>query len=354
MNPAGDVVHLARLADVAGLQGRTADAFAVLRRVERRTTAKDQGYFDLELADTSATVDGKVWNDQKKAFAAMEQLTAGVAVKLRFAVTSYQDAPQLRILDLRPARDGDAGYDASLLFGRTPSWLHARAFRTLVIDIETVPDTGIREMPPTIVKALTEFSRRKEMDESLVRGLSPFFATVVALAFGEADGDDDTPIEVIAVPRNEAEAATLPDWAHAVDEATLLESFWSLAAAARTVVTYNGMGFDVPFLVGRSLTHGIPARVDLLSQRYKLRPHLDLLEILGQRGRGPSNLDVVCWAFDIESPKGEMDGSMVAPAYASGRIAEIATYNRADVRATRAVYRRVRDLLLRFRTDWSD
>ena len=65
-----------------------------------------------------------------------------------------------------------------------------------------------------------------------------------------------------------------------------------------------------------------------------------------------SNLDVVCWALGIESPKGQMDGSMVAPAYARGEIEEIARYNLADVRATTAVFHHVRDGLLRYRKDW--
>ncbi|MCC6782437.1 MAG: ribonuclease H-like domain-containing protein [Planctomycetes bacterium] len=353
MSAAPQYALLTDLGELAAHEGREAAAFALLRKVERRRTAQGQDFFDLELADVKATANAKVWGESKRAFEAIATLQTGAAVKVAFRVTRYQGALQLVVLELREAREGEPGFDRSRLFGRAPDWLAGRHCRVLVIDIETVPDTGIRDMPPTIVKALTEFSKRKDVDESLVRGLSPFFAKVVSLAFGEGSGDADHAIEVLAVPRGEAEAATLPEWAHAVDEATLLESFWSLAAAAETVVTYNGFGFDVPFLVGRSLVHGIPARVDLLSQRFKLRPHLDLLEILGQRGRGPSNLDVVCWALGIASPKGEMDGSMVAPAYESGRIAEIAVYNREDVRATRAVYRRVQELLLRFRHDWS-
>ena len=119
-------------------------------------------------------------------------------------------------------------------------------------------------------------------------------------------------------------------------------------------MTYNGRGFDVPFLVNRSLIHRIPARVDLLSSRYSLRPHLDLLQVLkhGAFGTGPTTLDVVCWSFGIESPKGQMDGSMVAPAYEKGQIEEIADYNAADVTATTRVYQRVRDLVLQYRTDW--
>jgi len=118
-------------------------------------------------------------------------------------------------------------------------------------------------------------------------------------------------------------------------------------------VTFNGRSFDLPFLVARSLIHGIPARRDLLSSRFTPRPHLDLWEMLSQKDRGPSKLEVVCWALGIASPKGEMDGSKVAPAYARGEIVKIAEYNAHDVRATAAVFRKVRDLVLRFRADWN-
>ena len=150
-------------------------------------------------------------------------------------------------------------------------------------------------------------------------------------------------------------AAEPPDWTadwQAEDaEADLLRAFWVLAGNAEVVVSYNGRGFDVPFVQGRSLIHGIDARVDLLSNRYSLRPHLDLYYALGQM-RGPSSLDVVCWALGLTSPKEDMDGSMVATTYEKGDIASIALYNAGDVRATTGVYQHVRDRLLRFRDDW--
>jgi predicted PolB exonuclease-like 3'-5' exonuclease len=72
----------------------------------------------------------------------------------------------------------------------------------------------------------------------------------------------------------------------------------------------------------------------------------------GRDGRGPASLDVVCWALGMPSPKEVMDGSMVATYFAKGDVATIAEYNAGDVRATSAVYQRVRDGLLRFRDDW--
>src|SRR5690606_32142188 len=137
-------------------------------------------------------------------------------------------------------------------------------------------------------------------------------------------------------------------------EPELLRSFWHLASAAELVVSFNGRGFDVPYLVLRSVIHQVPARVDLLSSPYSLRPHLDLFRLIGhgRGGLGSTSLDVVCWALGIDSPKGAMDGSMVAPAYARGEIESIASYNAADVRATAAVFRHLREQLLPFRNDW--
>src|SRR5690606_8766311 len=152
---------------------------------------------------------------------------------------------------------------------------------TLVFDIETVPDGNIRDMPATIVKALTEFAERRDMDESAVRGLSPFFGKIVSLAFGEGDGGappqelaggaepsappqelaggdepgggaqelaardepggeepsgrrpGSTPgddLRALVVPRSPDDAIGLPDWATPVSAPELPQCLWSPAA----------------------------------------------------------------------------------------------------------------------------
>lgn len=334
-----------------------ADVFARLRRAERRTTRDGRPYYELRLADAGSEVDGRIWSDRQEAMQAIAAMPSGALVKVRFEVDVYQDVVQLKVLRLRPLQDDERERALPRIQGDMPDWLRPLCCETLVLDIETVPDRGIREMPPTIVKTLTEHAQRTERDEGAVRALSPYFGKVVSLAFGDGqrvggDGDGAAGIHVLAVPRDEDRLDDHPDWLHPVTEPELLRCFWQLAACADLVVTFNGRHFDVPFLVGRSLVHGIPARVDLLgTPRWALRPHLDLLDVVGQRGRGPSNLDVVCWALGIDSPKGAMDGSLVAPAYDGGRLVEIAGYNRQDVRATAAVYRRARDLVLRQRPE---
>ena len=96
-----------------------------------------------------------------------------------------------------------------------------------------------------------------------------------------------------------------------VDESELLTAFWDVAKHYETVVTFNGRGFDVPFIYLRSALLNVPiSRKDWLGYRFQTDPHCDLAEQLtfyGVSGREGAarrfNLDFYCKAFGIESPK---------------------------------------------------
>ncbi|GDY01458.1 hypothetical protein LBMAG49_07870 [Planctomycetota bacterium] len=339
------------------------DVFAQLRSVRELTTNQGQPYLVLELVDLSAMFEGKIWSDSTKALQAAKAAVPNQTVKLRGMVKSYRGKPQLIIENLRPVLPGDEGFDLGQIVDPALSAVEDLVCRTLVIDIETVPAHDRTAMPESVAEALTQFAQRKEPGAGkdiiearigMAMGLSPLFGKVVSLAIGDGDaepGQED--ITVLAVPPEGALIDPVPPWLRLMSEPELLAAFWALASKAEVVVTFNGRNFDIPFLATRSMIHGIPARCDLLSQRFSLKPHLDLIELLNQRDKGPGKLDVICWALGIESPKGEMDGSMVAPAYARGEILKIAEYNAHDVRATTAVFRKVRDSVLRYRKDWS-
>ena len=352
--PLDDLSHAS--AQASGQASGVFDCYAMLRSSAEGRTKDGKPYVDIEISDQTTAVRGKIWHDAQPAIEAVRDLEPGRAVKLRFECGSYKGALQLNIKQLRAVTTEDADYRPAVVFGEGIELVEDLICKTLVFDIETVPATDKRKVPATIAESLGKYADRKEMDTHAVMGLSPFFGKVISLAFGEGDVDiAEQKVTVLVVPPpDRKEDLDYPDWIRPMTEVDLLRAFWVLASASTTVVTYNGRGFDVPFLITRSLVHVMPERVDLISNRYTLRPHLDLYQVLAQAGRdtGPRNLDTVCWALGIESPKGKMDGSMVAPAYEKGNIEDIAVYNRADVTATTLVYQRVRDLVLRFRTDW--
>ncbi|MFQ5668947.1 MAG: ribonuclease H-like domain-containing protein [Acidobacteriota bacterium] len=128
------------------------------------------------------------------------------------------------------------------------------------------------------------------------------------------------------------------------DEARLLEEFWGLVKAFELQITFNGKMFDFPFLKMRSAVLGVKPTLALVCRRYSRQPHYDLREVLSQDGlQRHGGLDFFCRLFGIPSPKGGLTGAQVGEAYRAGRLQEIAEYCRADVVATAALYRRVKD-----------
>lgn len=138
------------------------------------------------------------------------------------------------------------------------------------------------------------------------------------------------------------------------DERSLLEKFWSTVgrhssrARLPRLVTYNGRGYDGPMLMVRSAQLGIVPSRTLVPNRYALEDHCDLMDVLTFQGamRDRYSLDFWCRRFDIESPKGSIDGSQVARAYRDGRIEDIGEYCLRDVRATAELFRRLDGTLL--------
>ena len=148
----------------------------------------------------------------------------------------------------------------------------------------------------------------------------------------EEDGVEDGPVEFVSC----------------VDEAELLTAFWDVARHYDGIVTFNGRGFDVPFIYLRSAVLNVPiTRKDWLGYRYAVEPHCDLAEQLtfyGVSGREGAarrfNLDFYCKVFGIDSPKAHgVTGMDVARLMEEGRFRDIAEYCLRDVRATVELHR---------------
>ncbi|MFM7100970.1 MAG: ribonuclease H-like domain-containing protein, partial [Verrucomicrobiota bacterium] len=131
-------------------------------------------------------------------------------------------------------------------------------------------------------------------------------------------------------------------------------AFWDVARRYDHIVTFNGRGFDVPFLYLRSALLNVPiSRRDWLGYRYQTEPHCDLAEQLtfyGVSGREGAarrfNLDFYCKAFGIPSPKAHgVSGLDVNDLMAAGEYRKIAEYCLRDVQATVELHRVWRERL---------
>ncbi len=227
---------------------------------------------------------------------------------------------------------------------------------TLIFDIETVGEDFLA-LDETTKESLTRWIKRESGDEAEYAaalkdledglGFSPLTGQIVAIGVLDAErmksavyyqpaGEDDTDFE-------EGSAKF-----EALSEKAMLEKFWEIATKYDTFVTFNGRGFDVPFLMVRSAIHGVKPTKNLLANRYlQYQPynakHVDLLDQLSFYGalRRKGSLHLWTRAFGIESPKAQgVTGDDVRGLFKEGKFKEIARYNARDLVATLELYRR--------------
>ncbi|MBI3414958.1 MAG: ribonuclease H-like domain-containing protein [Verrucomicrobia bacterium] len=176
--------------------------------------------------------------------------------------------------------------------------------------------------------------------------LWPFTAQVICIAMLNAETARGQVLFTAADFESAGDAGPV-EFVACADEVELLTAFWDVAKHYDTIVTFNGRGFDVPFIYLRSAILNIPiSRKDWLGYRYQTDPHCDLAEqftfysVSGRDGAARRfNLDFYCKAFGIESPKSQgVTGLDMNHLLAEGRQREIAEYCLRDVRATVLLY----------------
>jgi 3'-5' exonuclease len=187
-------------------------------------------------------------------------------------------------------------------------------------------------------------TRRAEIQQLF--SLWPLTGRIFCIAMLNADTSRG---QVLFTADENVEEGTGPaavEFVPCVDEADMLAAFWDVARRYDSVITFNGRGFDVPFIYLRSALLNVPiSRKDWLGYRYQVEPHCDLADQFTFYGGGREgatrrfNLDFYCKAFGIKSPKGEgITGYDVTRLVSEGRYREIAEYCLRDVQATVLLY----------------
>ena len=200
-------------------------------------------------------------------------------------------------------------------------------------EAEKLPDGAGRE------------ARRAEILQQL--NLWPFTAQVVCIAMLNAETARGQVLFLAGDFEPDTGEARAVKFVPCADEVELLGNFWDVAKKYEHIITFNGRGFDVPFIYLRSaILNVLITRKDWLGYRFQTEPHCDLAEqftFYGVSGRDGAarrfNLDFYCKAFGVESPKSHgVTGLDVNRLLSEGRHREIAEYCLRDVQATLLLY----------------
>lgn len=213
----------------------------------------------------------------------------------------------------------------------------------LTLDIETLPARDQRTIgrigarikhpgnikkPESIAKWEAE-EKPAAIEEAVAKsGLNGLYGCVLCIGYKF----DDLPTQVILC---ESEPDTLAAFADAIN------SIDSFKIQPLTTVGHNLVNFDLRFLFQRFCINGIKPPFIL---PFHAKPWDKGLFDTMVQWAGAGNfvsLDDLCFAFGIESSKGDLDGSKVAQYYSDGRIDEIKDYCAADVDKTFEAYQRM-------------
>lgn len=233
----------------------------------------------------------------------------------------------------------------------------------LLFDIETLglPLDAFDDVQQEYLMRNTDTPEAKEQ---AVRNLSltPLTARVCCIGMLNVDSNQGRVIYLAGAA--EEEAVDGVTYIAVTDEHELLTRFWAVIGAHKEgragemvyekYITFNGRGFDCPFLMLRSAVLGIrPSRNLMAGGKFAARrSHIDLMDELTFLAYGNNgatrrfNLDFYCKSFGIPSPKGEgVTGRNINEVFAEGRHREIAEYCMRDVRSTGALYAKWQALL---------
>lgn len=213
----------------------------------------------------------------------------------------------------------------------------------LYIDIETIPcqQEGFKESLAENIKPPGNISKQETIDkwyaekqplaveeEYLKSSFNGTHGEIVVIGYAFDDEDPQ------AFYRNLGGS-----------EQNIIRSFFDTVANKSNgvfqIVGHNVRDFDLRFLFHRAVINGEYPTFDLCQdRRYNDDRVYDTMRAWAG-WNGFISLDKLCNVLDIESPKGDCDGSKVWEFVQDNRCNEVAEYCKADVAATREVFKRL-------------
>jgi hypothetical protein len=313
--------------------------------VRERRTQQGKPFRDASARNASGSLALKVWAEVLEGREELKPGLWGVTGKLE----SFQDRSQFVVTEYKP-----------ITIEKYREHQNAEPVlpRAFTLDIETLALPGFRDrVGPKLERDLRLGNMRLEQQQRYLEDIAAEEERVYQLGSLTAASGRVLcmAVHVGPIPGLEFEGLQLGESEHVFgidqegneqDEKETLTGFLNFMKGfdpeSDEIVGHNIIGFDLPFIFQRCLTHSLiaPPFVDLAD--YHVRGVYDTMHHWWLGAKRFIKLDDVAWPLGLESSKtAEVEGSKVFDLYQAGKLAEIREYNLNDVRVTRKVYERM-------------
>jgi len=198
-----------------------------------------------------------------------------------------------------------------------------------VFDIETLPKVVTPELADLLNHKVRKVAKEKYEEEKIRYSfISPVYAKVFSIAT-LYDTGDGVPVKYSFFNKE--------------DEETLLRDFVSyLSQWHDKYVHYNGLDFDVVFILFKCMQYGIELPTKFCNLiRFRFEPHFDIMQALSSWGKFPISLAEALTVFGLQNSKDALNGLDTLSFLQTATDQQILHYNEEDVKGTYELYKRI-------------
>jgi len=296
------------------------DIFAVLK-VEQADAASGKKYLKAELSHKTGSINAKVWEESF----ASAPLKPNQVYRISARTDVYKGTLGLIINNAYLVQDENIED-------------HLKKRRSLIFDIETA-GADFDTLDEWSKEYLLEKLQGREEDKEKAKektALYPLFGQVVAVGMlNPVTGKGKVLLigEEKLLKSKKLDDGNFTFELYASEE-DLLHGFWEMVEKFEHFITFNGMGFDWPYLIFRSAINKVRVPIEITRSRDQ---QTDLMEKF--KVGNVYSLEALCRSFGISNPKEKgVSGLHVSKLFEKGKILDIANYVSRDVVSTGELY----------------
>lgn len=295
----------------------------LVKKLDKKTTSTGKPFYEMILSDRTGEIVARIWENNFQNC----EIKENVVISLEGKVQEYKNKKNIIINSCKV----DLAKNIQSYIPCIP---------TLVFDLETV-GKDFEELDPVeqdyLLNSLEKNTEDKE-EAKTKTGLYSVFGSICAAGMYDPDLNKGTTI-VISNKEIDPEKDNFT-YIIVKDEKELIEKFWEISKEYTNFVTYNGINFDFPYLINRSIINRI--KVPLNYQKYS-HNFIDLMDKFKQNNRG-FRLEILAKAMGIENPKEEgIHGGDVNILFKNKEYKQIADYVSRDAYSTYLLYQIYKD-----------